>query len=284
MARILLFIPVLVLTLVFISFEAQSNVLIEDTRDNSVGVSNQPNVSSGTIETGNGEQGNYVIIACANDNEIGLNFGSPVPPSWTELDDGSCIGLESSFCAHSIWGSFVDDADSQTITCTWNPATVLFVAGSIRYTDVDPIDPIIDVQCRSGFGTTATFPSINTEAGSQVLAVLTAGASTRNMLDTTITSRAEPSGGFIAAAVSNEFFKVLSMLGRSQLFPIGGPTGDVDFNITQPAGWRACTIGIRMAPVERNVPTMSEWGLISFAAFAGIAGVWYLRRRQAIAS
>ncbi|MCH7950783.1 MAG: IPTL-CTERM sorting domain-containing protein [Candidatus Dadabacteria bacterium] len=33
----------------------------------------------------------------------------------------------------------------------------------------------------------------------------------------------------------------------------------------------------------RNIPTMSEWGLIAFAAFVGIAGIWFLRRRQVTA-
>jgi hypothetical protein len=38
-------------------------------------------------------------------------------------------------------------------------------------------------------------------------------------------------------------------------------------------------IALRMVPEPRNVPTMSEWGLIAFAAFVGIAGIWFLRRR-----
>jgi hypothetical protein len=37
-----------------------------------------------------------------------------------------------------------------------------------------------------------------------------------------------------------------------------------------------------MAP-PTDVPTMSEWGLISFAAFAGIAGFWFMRIRQVTA-
>jgi IPTL-CTERM motif len=46
--------------------------------------------------------------------------------------------------------------------------------------------------------------------------------------------------------------------------------------------WSACTIGIRMAITP--IPTMNEWGFITVAAFMGIAGIWFLRRRQAEAT
>ncbi len=64
----------------------------------------------------------------------------------------------------------------------------------------------------------------------------------------------------------------------------GGPTGIEQIGTGLDGEWRACTIALKMLPVARNVPTMSEWGLIGFAAFAGIVRVRYLRRRQAITS
>jgi hypothetical protein len=60
----------------------------------------------------------------------------------------------------------------------------------------------------------------------------------------------------------------LSMIG---LLPI------VDF---RPADWRARTIGIRMQP--KAIPTLSEWGFLAFAAALGLAGIFVLRRRQAV--
>ena len=75
----------------------------------------------------------------------------------------------------------------------------------------------------------------------------------------------------------------MSNLGSSELEPEAGPTGTFSAFTPVPNEWRACTIALRMVNIERAVPTMSEWGLIGFAAFAGIAGIWYLRRRQVTA-
>ncbi len=74
--------------------------------------------------------------------------------------------------------------------------------------------------------------------------------------------------------------ELLTLEATTQLFIVDGPTatGEDSVNLEQGLFWRACTIAIRMAP--RSVPTMSEWGLVGFAAFAGIAGFWFIRRRQ----
>ncbi len=281
MAKKTLFLPLLVISLLFISFEAHSNVLVEDSQGNSNIVNNSRNVTSGTIETGNGEAGNYVVIACANDFFNGLVFDPPTPLNWTQLDQGECSGP---LCSHGIWGGFVDDPNSETITCSWSPETVLFVAGSMRYTGVDPINPIIDVACDTGTGETATAPSVVTGPGSQVLRVFTSGiplGTSTGQTPNDIAARAELNGSFLRTAGSSEFSRLLAIQGISEFNAAGGPTGV--FNSQQAPGtnWRACTIALRMNPTA--VPTMSEWGLIGFAAFAGIAGFWFLRRRQATA-
>jgi hypothetical protein len=53
------------------------------------------------------------------------------------------------------------------------------------------------------------------------------------------------------------------------------PSSDVNI------GFKNCVVTLRMATTP--IPTMSEWGLIAFATFAGIAGFWFLRRRQVTA-
>ncbi len=89
------------------------------------------------------------------------------------------------------------------------------------------------------------------------------------------------SGVFVSvAAVSSENVIVL---GVTQLVLVDGPTGEAPIDVGLNAEWRACTIALRMVPVVRNIPTMSEWGLIAFAAFVGIAGIWFLRRRRVTA-
>ncbi len=65
--------PLLVISLLLISFDAQSDVLIEDSRENDIST-NSPNTSEGHIQTGDEESGSYVIIACANDNTGGLSW------------------------------------------------------------------------------------------------------------------------------------------------------------------------------------------------------------------
>jgi hypothetical protein len=77
----------------------------------------------------------------------------------------------------------------------------------------------------------------------------------------------------------------VNMQGTTELVLVDGATGEASILVgSEAAFWRACTIALRMVPEPvRNVPTMSEWGLISFAAFAGIAGFWFLRKRQVTA-
>lgn len=160
----------------------------------------------------------------------------------------------------------------------------MFAAGSFRYSEVDPIDPIIAVECNSGFdvgaNVMATAPSVITVAGSQVVRIytyrvfepLTTGDSHSNN---------DISGSFSSIAARSSIN--VSMQGTTELSLAGGPTGEASIELGQTqntvAGWRACTIALRMAPVVRNVPTMSEWGILAFAGFLGIAGMWALRRR-----
>ncbi len=273
----------IVLSLVVFSYNTHSDVLVKDTRINSISTDVPASISSGDIETGDGEVGNYVVLVCANDNGGGNNFNTPQPNGWTELDEGLCGG---SFCAHSIWGGFVNDPNSEPITCSWSPNSILFAAGSIRYTGVDPTNPIIDVACDSDTGSPAVAPSVETLAGSQVLRVYTWGADATPMETADFTStkmEGDLSTNFLIAAGSLEQNKVLVINGESNFSLVDGPTGTDELVISNPTVvWRACTITIRMLN-PRNVPTMNDWGLISFAVLTAIAGIWYLKRRKATA-
>ena len=283
MARLLLFLPILVLYLLIISTEGYANVVVEDARSNNV---RDSRTMSAPIASGSGQEGDYVIVACAVTTMRDDSFNLPSPGTWTELDNGTCDPPNGE-CLHGIWGRFTNNPSSEDITCSWNidgTGGGVFAAGSFRYSEVDPADPIIAVACNSGLergqNVIATAPSIITEAGSQVIRIYTyrnfdflPGGDNSSFNNST-------SGSFIAAEGVGTRIQV-HIAGSTDLMIEGGPTGIEQIGTGLDAEWRACTIALRMVPIPRNVPTMSEWGLISFAAFAGIAGVWYLRRRQA---
>ncbi len=283
MAKKLLLLPIFILSLFVISFEAQADVLVDDADSASLVVQALA-IMSADVPTGSGLVGDYELIACGVTSDNGNTFSAdPMPGTWTELDTGACD--VNGNCIQGIWGRFTDNPASEDITCSWNFPSNVFVGGSFRYNDVDPIDPIIDVACDSGGGqganVMATAPSVNTIAGSQVARIYTyrnnSGTPTgdSNINDDT-------TGSFIANAFADTFNNV-NMQGTTELVLVDGPTGTASVDAGIDAEWRGCTIALRMVPNVRNVPTMSEWGLISFAAFAGIAGFWFMRRRQVTA-
>jgi hypothetical protein len=141
MTEKLLFLPVIVLSLLLISFESQANVIVDDADSNAV---SEPNVSftSEVVPTGSGLVGDYELIACGISIQNNT-FSDPVPGTWTELDMGLCWG--PGVCEHGIWGRFTDNPASEDITCSWDNPSFVFAAGSFRYNEVDPIDPIIAV-------------------------------------------------------------------------------------------------------------------------------------------
>ena len=127
----------------------------------------------------------------------------------------------------------------------------------------------------------ATAPSINTVAGSQVARIYTyRNFDFEGTMDSNFNNDVE--GSFISIATLGDVSTV-SQQGETELFLVDGPTGTASIDVGFDAEWRACTIALRMVPQPRSIPTMSEWGLIAFAAFAGIAGIWYLRRRRVTA-
>lgn len=174
MAKKLIFLSAIVLSLLIISFESQANVIVEDA-DSATEVNENPSFTSADVPTGSGLIGDYQLIACGVSSDNGNIFPDPVPGTWTELDQGPCGG--TGICSHGIWGRFTDNPASEDITCEWTIPTFVFGAGSFRYNEVDPIDPIIAVACNTGAGigtnVMATAPSLNTIAGSQVARIFT---------------------------------------------------------------------------------------------------------------
>jgi len=238
-------------------------------------------LTSAVVPTGSGSGliGDYELIFCAiSPFEPGVMFSDPTPGTWEALDtDASVDGR----IALGIWGRFTDNPASEDISCNWNIRSEPFTAGSFRYSDVDPANPIIAVACNSGNSEVSVAPSVNTLPGSQVVRIF--AFFSRVQLPPVLghmSSNDEVSGS--SSSVVSGGAGLLELEATTQISFVDGPTGTEVSTGNITGNWRACTIAIRMAP-PTDVPTMSEWGLISFAAFAGIAGFWFMRRRQVTA-
>ena len=272
-----LFLPLLAFATI-----SSANVLVDDADSNTRVTLNGPFFDA-TVPTGSGMEGDYQIIACGVTHlDQTSTFSPPTPGAWTELDMGACGGSE--LCTHGIWGRFADNPASESITCAWTVPADVFAAGSFRYNEVDPIDPIIAVECDSGFdfgvNVMATAPSVETIAGSQVVRIFTYRNFDFNAtMDTNFND--DTSGNYLSIATLGQV--TVSQQGTTELVLEDGPTGTASLDTGLDGEWRACTIALRMAPLQpiRNVPTLSEWGFMAVAVFMGAAGVWYLRRRQA---
>ena len=220
----LIFLPVIVLSLLILSFESQANVIVDDADSNAV---SEPNVSflSEVVPTGSGLVGDYELIVCGVTTDNGNSFNNPAPGIWTQHDNGICDDPNGN-CFQGIWGRFTDNPASEDITCGWTIPTFVFGAGSFRYNEVDPIDPIIDVECDSGSGigasVIATAPSVETVAGSQVARIYTA-RNFESLVTGDINDNDDETGIFESvAAVSSANVIVL---GITQLVLVDGPTG-----------------------------------------------------------
>ena len=281
MKRLTVF-PIFLILALFVVSESQATVFVDDA-DSNVETEMNAGIISAEIPTGSGMAGDYQLIACGvSATQLSTSFVAPTPGVWTELDQGDC-GFAGE-CVHGIWGRFTDTEASEAITCAWVDPSFVFAAGSFRYNDVDLDNPIIAVECASGQGEggdiTATAPSVITEAGSQVARIFTYENSiSQTTEDFNFNNDIMGSFESFAAVTSIN----VNMEGETELFENGGPTGEETLIVGQEvATWRACTIALRMAvPGPRPIPTMSEWGFIAVAAFLGLAGVWFLRRRQA---
>jgi len=285
MNRSLLFIPIFVISLFLLSSISQADVALEDLRGN-IRFSSEVPFNTAVVETGNGNIGDFEIIACAvvDPNEAN-NFTAP-SGTWVPLDTGQCGG--SNTCIGGIWSRFETIEGSQDISCNWTENNFVFGGGSIRLSGVDGENPIIDIACDTGAGgDMALAPSINTEAGSAVVRIFTFRPLTVPNFEPFVYVNTDPLIDNIRyEAFSLNSFQSIVSDGLVEFSEFGGPTGtrDILYSEGGPISWRACTIAIRMGtpppPEVAEVPAMSEWGLIAFAALTGIAGFWFIRKRQ----
>ena len=285
MMKKLFILPLVVFLVLLLSTQSQATVIVDDADSNAVSDDAIP-FSSEIVPTGSGMIGDYELIACGITpiaQQIIPTFSDPSPGVWTELDSGTCGAAIFDSCLHGIWGRFTDVEESSQITCSWSDPSLVFAAGSFRYNEVDTEDPIIAVACQNGVDEgediVATAPSVLTIAGSQVARIFTYRNFTTFTTDD-FNSNDDIMGSFTSIAGVTSVN--VTMQGSTELFEQGGPTGEESIIVGQElASWRACTIALRMAvPGPRPIPTLSEWGFVAFAAFAGIAGIWFLRRRQ----
>jgi len=277
MHRSILFLPAFILLVLFSVNLANADVLVEDANVNTD--SDEGGLTSGAIDTGSGESGDFELIACGIISDGSNPFNAPSPGSWNEIFNSTCFQPD---CQIGVWGRFTDSQNSEVVTCSWGTASQEFSAGSIRYSNVDRDNPIIDSGCTEIVGENLVMPSISSEPGAQevVLQLLV------------IAGNPSPQRSVEFDEFSAQFFGVLPTGGEMAFLMTG--SSDIDVNgdgfegFSNPSseigiGFKLCVVTLRMEPVVINVPTMSEWGLIAFAAFAGIAGFWFLRRRQVTA-
>ena len=224
-------------------------------------------------ETGDDEAGDYVLLMCGTNGQGPNSFFPPSPGDWTELDTGQCGGPE---CIQGVWGSFTDTAAIEDITCSWSEGHFVFVGGTFRYRDVDVNNPIINIACQSGTGEEAVAPSIISEPRSQVVRLATFsvpdGFGCEFELEQITAGEIDVCAN---AEIENVSLSAFTITGFE-----GGPTGEATLDLPdEETEWRACTVALRMAPTP--IPTLNEWGFMAVAAFMGITGIWFLRRRQA---
>jgi hypothetical protein len=285
MARNIPLFVAFILTTIFTFNIAVADVLIEDVNIES---QTSQNVLFTDVDfpTGSGSSGDYLLVACAVSSANGGSvFSTPSPPGWTLIDSGFCGGAGT--CSLSVWGKFTDNPANDDVVCSWFPGANVFAASALRYSNVDTENPIIDSACDNGadFGVSvsATAPSVTAEAGSQWAAFWAYRNFNQDLLSNEIFDDDLP---FIAEyiATGQLTFVNLSLFGSSDLVEEDTTIVPVSVNAGLDAEWRACAVTLRMGAggTPRNVPTMNEWGLMAFAAFAGISAIWYLRRRQSV--
>jgi len=227
-----------------------------------------------------GNKGDYTLLLCGTTSDGSNTFNDLItnPPAGaivTELDNNQCADGR---CVMGVWGIFSTSADND-LTCNWTDTTTVFGGGFFRFSGVDFNNPVIDIQCDTGFSPTATAPSIITEDNSRVIRFFVVNIDLTNIDTLTEDSDTDT---FTTGAISDT--ENLFTEGLSERFDIGGPTGTEEFSAQGvDSYWRACTIGLRMQgndPIVRPIPTLSEWGLLAMAGVLGMVGFIAVRRRK----
>lgn len=223
--------------------------------------------TEGTVELFEDAPGNLDVIICSTFSTGTNSFLTPVPGGWSPAAESSCGGGSCILGVHTKpAGAGLDET-----TCRWTQNTDVYTAAILRYSGADADDPIIASACESGISGNITAPSVTTEANSTVLHVIAIGGEELLQPNQEIVEAI-----FTSAAISaTEQFSFI--VGVSSYFPIAEETDVLILPLGIPVPWTACTIALRGAVTP--IPTMSEWGLIAFAAIAGIASLLAVRKR-----
>lgn len=275
--RKLLIIPFVLFFAVSLATASNADVLIEDMSPSAL--FNEGGLTSGVLETGGGAGGNFELVACAIDSEAPNPFNLPTPGNWNEIGNASCF-LPG--CQLGVWWRIADASGPQEITCSWSSDSVPLLVGSIRFSNIDQNDPIIDAACLEVVGTNVVRDAVSSEPGAQLINVfliqpdgsLPEPGNTFTFSEFDLTE-----GEFVSAAIVGDG-EVLILTGESILDVEGEGSEEIVIPVD---GFdqivQQCVLSIRMQ--TEVIPTMSEWGLIAAAGLMGIAGALYIRRRKA---
>lgn len=124
-----------------------------------------PGFTTSNIGIGPG-QGDYDLVVCSIETDGANPFELPTPGNWNELDNGTCVDPD---CQLGIWGRANLNPVAEDINYSWQDDTRGFVAGSIRYSGVDTINPIIDMVCSEVDGQELVIDSLSSEPGAQIV-------------------------------------------------------------------------------------------------------------------
>jgi len=264
--------------LISVSVEVSNATVIFVAENNSSFADNAPFTEHNVGPT-DGDEGDFELLFCTT-TSTGANTFVSAAPNWDFLNQGGCGGGPD--CILGIWEKFSPQPNNVGNTCTWSVGTTIVAGIVFRYGGADLDNPVIVSACNSGIGNLATAPPLPTEAGSMVTRVFAAdedfALSFNNLPGSTQFGKILQTPAFI-----NER---LSLFVYNEPFVEAGlaPAASVSFTLVDTA-WRACTIAVRMEGSSpfRQIPTLNEWGLLIFAAVAGLAGFWFIRRRSVAA-
>ena len=305
MHRILLFVSIVLIAILLNTATSKSDVLIENGGINSFIAAFIPGVMQLEVASGSGQADDYIVLTCgAFSNSSANTFIAPGPAIFTELDTENCGNNNN--CIEGIWGGFTNNPASEDLICNTTGTSIIFTAATLRYSNVNTMNPVIGISCSEGNGLLATAPSIMTEAGSQVVRIFTSFTFSEDEVNNITVN---PQMASFSSQASLEGSQVTSV-GTSTFVNSAGATGTADQAYVGSArDWRACTIALRMEPAPptpaptpsptptptatptttptilpppdvTSVPTLGEWGHLSVAILAVLVGVLFLRRHR----
>jgi len=134
-----------------------------------------------------GSPHDFEILTCTTTSTGSNFFFDPSPDVFTNLDSGSCDATNQGVgtCVLGLWQRVLSSAGGSENICSWNDPTRAFATASIRWSGVDSTNPIVDEECVTGFGATATAPSVNAEEGSEVVRIFNFGVNFDNLRNNT---------------------------------------------------------------------------------------------------